>query len=74
MISAVPDIKVMLIEVPSFHGPLGAKGVGEAAILPTAPAIINAVSRAIGVRIRQLPASPPRVLKAIKSRQASVEV
>jgi CO/xanthine dehydrogenase Mo-binding subunit len=66
MISAVPDIKVILIEVPSFCGPHGAKGVGEAAILPTAPAIINAISRAIGVRIRGLPASPPRVLNAIK--------
>jgi nicotinate dehydrogenase medium molybdopterin subunit len=54
--------------VPSFHGPHGAKGVGEAAILPTAPAIINAVSRAIGVRLRELPASPPRVLGAIKGK------
>jgi CO/xanthine dehydrogenase Mo-binding subunit len=68
MISAVPEIEVILVEVPSFHGPFGAKGVGEAAILPTAPAIINAISRAIGVRIRQLPASPPRVLMAIKKK------
>jgi CO/xanthine dehydrogenase Mo-binding subunit len=42
--------------------------VGEGAILPTAPAIINAISRAIGVRLRELPASPPRVLAAIHSR------
>ncbi len=69
MVSAVPDIKVILVEVPSFHGPLGAKGLGEAAILPTAPAIINAVSRTIGVRIRELPASPPRVLQAIKNQR-----
>ena len=68
MVSAVPNIEVILVEVPSFHGPLGAKGLGEAAILPTAPAIINAISRAIHVRIRELPASPPRVLRAIKSR------
>ena len=68
MISAVPDVEVILVEVPSFHGPHGAKGLGEAAILPTAPAIINAVSRTIGVRLRELPASPPRVLKAIKTR------
>jgi CO/xanthine dehydrogenase Mo-binding subunit len=67
MVSAVPEIEVIMVEVPSFHGPFGAKGLGEAAILPTAPAIINAVSRAIGARIRQLPASPPRVLQAIKS-------
>jgi CO/xanthine dehydrogenase Mo-binding subunit len=71
MVSATPDIEVILIEVPSFHGPFGAKGLGEAAIMPTAPAIINALSRTIGVRFRQLPASPPRVLKAIKSRGRS---
>jgi CO/xanthine dehydrogenase Mo-binding subunit len=61
----VPEIEVMLVEVPSFHGPLGAKGLGEAAILPSTPAIINAVSQAIGARIRELPATPERVLKRI---------
>jgi CO/xanthine dehydrogenase Mo-binding subunit len=64
-IKSVPEIEVMLVEVPSFHGPLGAKGLGEAAILPSTPAIINAVSRTIGVRIRELPATPERVLKRI---------
>jgi CO/xanthine dehydrogenase Mo-binding subunit len=68
LIDAVPEIEVFLVEVPSFYGPHGAKGLGEAAILPTAPAIINAVSRAIGTRIRQIPATPPRVLQAIKAR------
>jgi CO/xanthine dehydrogenase Mo-binding subunit len=65
MISAVPEIETILVEVPSLHGPLGAKGLGEAAMLPTAPAIINAVSRAIGVRLREIPATPPRVRQAI---------
>jgi len=64
-IKSVPEIEVMLVEVPSFHGPLGAKGLGEAAILPSTPAIINAVSQAIGARIRELPATPERVLKRI---------
>jgi CO/xanthine dehydrogenase Mo-binding subunit len=68
MVSAVPEIEVKLIEVPSRHGPFGAKGLGEAAILPTAPAIINAVSRAIGVRLRAIPATPPRVLDAIRNK------
>jgi CO/xanthine dehydrogenase Mo-binding subunit len=68
MVDAMPEIETILVEVPSFHGPLGAKGLGEAAILPAAPAIINALSRAIGARIRELPASPPRVLAAIRSR------
>ena len=65
-IRSMPEIKVILVEVPSFQGPFGAKGLGEAAILPTAPAIINAVSRAINVRIRELPATPECVLKHIR--------
>jgi xanthine dehydrogenase molybdopterin-binding subunit B len=67
MINAMPEIEVILVETPSLYGPHGAKGLGEAAILPTAPGIINALSRAIGVRIRQIPATPERVLKAINS-------
>jgi CO/xanthine dehydrogenase Mo-binding subunit len=62
---SMPEIEVMLIEVPSFEGPFGAKGLGEAAILPSAPAIINGVSRAIGARVRELPATPERVLRAM---------
>lgn len=61
----IPDVEVFLVEVPSYHGPYGAKGLGEAAILPTAPAVINALSRAIGARLRQIPATPQRVLQSI---------
>jgi CO/xanthine dehydrogenase Mo-binding subunit len=68
MIDDVPDLEVYLVEVPSYYGPHGAKGLGEAAILPTAPAIINAVSRAIGRRIRRVPATPERVFEAIRLR------
>jgi aldehyde oxidoreductase len=64
-IRSMPEIEVILVEVPSLHGPLGAKGLGEAAILPSTPAIINGISRAIGRRIRELPATPERVLMAI---------
>jgi CO/xanthine dehydrogenase Mo-binding subunit len=71
MVGAVPELEVKLIEVPSRYGPFGAKGLGEAAILPTAPAIINAVSRAIGARIRTIPATPPRVLQAIRAATAA---
>jgi len=62
---SMPEIEVMLVEVPSFEGPFGAKGLGEAAILPAAPAIINGISRAIGARIRSLPATPERVLSRL---------
>jgi len=69
MISEIPEIEVVLVEVPSRQGPLGAKGLGETAMLPSTPAIINAVSRAIGVRVREIPATPERVLHAIHRRK-----
>lgn len=59
---------VDIIEVPDEDGPYGAKGVGEPTPSPTAPAIINAIYDAVGVRIRELPATPERVLKAIKEK------
>ena len=66
-IRSTPEIEVILVEVPSLHGPFGAKGLGEAAMLPSTPAIINGISRAIGARIRELPATPECVLKAIQN-------
>ncbi len=65
MAVSMPDIKVILVEVPSRFGPYGAKGLGEAPVLPSTPAIINGVSRAIGRRIRSIPATPERILGAI---------
>lgn len=59
-----PEMTIILVEVPSEYGPYGVKGLGEAAMLPATPAIINAVSRAIGVRIRVIPATPERVWRA----------
>jgi CO/xanthine dehydrogenase Mo-binding subunit len=67
-IGSMPEIKVILVEVPSRLGPHGVKGLGEAALLPSTPAIINGVSRAIGVRIRSIPATPERILSAIQGR------
>jgi CO/xanthine dehydrogenase Mo-binding subunit len=65
-IRSAPEIEVILVEVPSRWGPLGAKGIGEGATLPTAPAILNAICHATGARVRQLPATPERVLAALK--------
>jgi len=61
----VPPVESILIEDPSSVGPFGAKGIGEQAVIPTAPAILNAIHDAIGVRIYKIPATPDRVRAAI---------
>ena len=61
----IPPIESILIEDPSSIGPFGAKGIGEQAVIPTAPAILNAIHDAIGVRIHKVPATPDRVRAAI---------
>ena len=63
----VPPIESILIEEASPLGPFGAKGIGEQALIPTAPAILNAIYDATGARIRRVPATPERVLAAIRS-------
>jgi len=60
----MPEVIPIIIEDSEPTGPFGAKGVGEPALIPTAPAIINAVSNALGKRIYNLPANLERVLKA----------
>jgi xanthine dehydrogenase molybdenum-binding subunit len=66
----VPKVKPVLIEEPLASGPTpyGAKGVGEPPIVPTAAAVANAVYDAVGVRVRSLPLTPEKVLKALKDR------
>ena len=61
----MPPIDTLIIEDADPHGPFGAKGLGEHALIPTAPAILNAICHATGVRLRQVPATPHRVLEAI---------
>jgi CO/xanthine dehydrogenase Mo-binding subunit len=60
----VPRIEPIIVESPEPTGPFGAKGVGEPALIPTAPAILNALADALGQRIYNLPASLERVLAA----------
>ncbi len=67
--SDVPPITSILIEVPDPEGPSGAKGLGEHVLIPTAPAILNAIRHATGAEITRLPALPHRILAAIKGAQ-----
>ncbi len=62
----MPPVESILIEDPSPIGPFGAKGIGEQAVIPTAPAILNAIHDAIGVRIHRVPATPDRIRAAIR--------
>lgn len=62
----IPEIEVYMIDrADHYINNLGAKGVGEPGIIPTAPAIANAVANAIGLRLHQLPLTRDRVLQAI---------
>jgi aldehyde oxidoreductase len=63
------DKEVILIETPRKNGPLGATGVGEFTLMPTSPSIMNAIENAIGVRIYDLPATPDKILKALKAKK-----
>jgi 4-hydroxybenzoyl-CoA reductase subunit alpha len=59
----------IIVESDEPNGPYGAKEVGEGAIMPTIPAIINAVYDATGVRFRELPLNPERVWMALKEQR-----
>jgi CO/xanthine dehydrogenase Mo-binding subunit len=67
----VPPITCHLVEEGDPIGPYGAKGVGEPALVATAPAILNAVRHAVGVRVARVPATPERVREAIARRRAA---
>jgi aldehyde oxidoreductase len=64
----IPPVESILIEDPASIGPFGAKGIGEQAVIPTAPALLNAIHDAIGVRIHKIPATPDRVRAAILAK------
>jgi CO/xanthine dehydrogenase Mo-binding subunit len=63
-------IKPILVESIDPNGPFGAKGIGEPALNPTPAAIANAIYNAVGVRITELPISPQKILKAMKSKKS----
>jgi xanthine dehydrogenase molybdenum-binding subunit len=69
----LPLIETAIVEVPTPGHPLGIRGVGEVSIVPPPAAVANAIYRAVGVRMTELPMSPPRLLKAILKKRSSGE-
>ncbi len=70
--SDMPRYDVILLEDPEPTGPYGAIGIGEPPTVATAPAILNAIYDAVGVRITSLPATPEKILAALKNKSVSV--
>lgn len=68
--SDLPMIDTVLVEVPNPSHPFGVRGVGEVPIVPPLAAVANAVARAGGVRVNDLPISPPRLLAALTKSKA----
>ena len=64
-------IETVIIEPFEPTGPFGAKGIGEPACVPSAPAIVNAIYDAVGVRIKELPVTPEKILAALKEKKDS---
>jgi CO/xanthine dehydrogenase Mo-binding subunit len=62
-------IDTIIVEVPNPGHPYGVRGAGEVPIVPPPAAIAAAIYRAVGVRLNQLPMSPPRVLHAILQKR-----
>jgi CO/xanthine dehydrogenase Mo-binding subunit len=59
------NVRPIVVQVPHEDGPFGAKGAGETGALTVAPAVANAIQDACGVRIRDLPLTPEKVLRAL---------
>lgn len=60
------EVKNIIVEDPESTAPYGAKGIGEPVMIPIAPAILNAIYNATGVRIRELPVTPERLIRALR--------
>jgi xanthine dehydrogenase molybdenum-binding subunit len=70
----LPEIEVILVERPVASGPFGAKGLGEIALVAVAPAIANAVYDAVGVRVKELPITPEKVLNGLEDKIKSLAI
>jgi len=69
-IGDIPPIETHIIEEPDAHGPYGAKGLGEHVLIPTAPALLNAIKHATGVRLYKVPATPGNIHQALVKQRS----
>jgi CO/xanthine dehydrogenase Mo-binding subunit len=60
-------METIILEIPSEHGPFGARGVGEPPVVPTAAAVANAIAHAAGIRCTDLPMTPVRVFRQLQA-------
>jgi len=67
-VDAPLETENIIVEVPQDDGPFGARGIGEHPMVPTAPAIANAIYNAVGVRIDSLPITGEKVWRALQQR------
>jgi len=67
-ITFTPEITSFIVEDPTADGPYGAKGVGEIVLIPTIPAITNAVYNAVGVRVKRIPIDQEEICAALRAR------
>ncbi len=65
----MPEIVPIVVECVQSNGPYGAKGMGETTNVPAAPAIANAIYDAVGVRVKDLPITPDKVLEALHAKK-----
>jgi len=65
------DVENIIIEDPESTAPYGAKGIGEPVTIPMGPAILNAIYDATGVRVKDLPVTPERLMKAIRESESN---
>ena len=63
----MPHVETIILESRSGLGPFGAKGIGEPAMTPVAPAVANAIADAIGVRVFEMPITPERIWRALEA-------
>src|SRR5699024_2139674 len=65
----MPEMKLAFLENAQHDGPFGARGIAEPAMIPSAPAIANALFNALGIRVKEIPLTPERILEALKEKE-----